>query len=234
MKKLMVIFTVAILLVMAGTIQAGLTTLADLLPGGSTPSITSGDKVFSSFRDYNSEVDVTTGTASPVDPADVYVTPYQDGAGDYGLKFTSDAFTATGGTLGFLTEFDYTVTAGAGFLICGNTLTMVATAEKGSVTVLETAYEAGTTDLLATKLTYAMQYVTPVLSDTKIYTSNVQAVDVHKNISFAMAGGDNATNTLTEFTQTFCQVPEPATLMVLTLCLLPVMIGKSRKFKKQS
>ena len=214
MKKLMTICAVAILLAMPATVWASITTLDDLLEGG---PITSGDKVFSNFRNYSSEVSVTSGTALSVNPADVYVTPYQDTAGDYGLKFTSDAFTATGGTLGFLTEFDYTVTAGAGYLICGNTLTMVASAEKGSVTVLETAYEAGTTDLLATKLTYAMQYVTPVLSDTKIYTSNVQAVDVHKNISFAMAGGDNATNTLTEFTQTFCQIPEPATLGFLVL-----------------
>ncbi|MCK4850466.1 MAG: PEP-CTERM sorting domain-containing protein [Phycisphaerae bacterium] len=216
MKKLMVIFTVAILLVMAGTIQAGLTTLADLLPGGSTPSITSGDKVFSSFRDYNSEVDVTTGTASPVDPADVYVTPYQDGAGDYGLKFTSDAFTATGGTLGFLTEFDYTVTAGAGFLICGNTLTIAGTAADGGITVTENAYEAGTTDLLATKVALVTPFF-EILTDSKTYTSNVQAVDVHKNISLYMADGSNATNTLTEFTQTFRQIPEPATLVMLAL-----------------
>ena len=216
-KRLITIYGMAVVLAMAATVWAGpATTLSDLLPGGSTPSITSGDKVFSNFRDYNSEVDVTSGTALPVDPADVFVSAYQDGAGDYGLKFTSDKFTATGGTLGFLTEFDYTVTAGAGFLICGNTLTVAGTADWGSVSVTEFAYEAGTTDLLATKLGYVSPFV-QILSDTKTYASNVQAVDVHKNISFAMAGGSNATITLTEFTQTFCQVPEPATLGLLLI-----------------
>ncbi len=215
MKKLMVICVVAVLMAMSGTVWAGLTTLDDLLEGG---SITSGDKVFSSFRNYSSQVSVTSGTALSVNPPDVYVTPYQDTAGDYGLKFTSNAFTITGGTLSQLTVFDYTVTAGAGYLISGNTLAIVATAADGGITVTENAYQAGTgmTNLLATKLALVQPFFS-ILSDSKTYTSAFPAVDVHKSISLYMAGGNNETNTLTEFTQTFSQIPEPATLGVLVL-----------------
>ena len=215
MKKLMVICVVAVLMAMSGTMWASITTLDDLLEGG---PITSGDKTFSNFRNYSSEVSVTSGTASAVLAADVNVVPYQDVAGDYGLKFTSGAFTITGGTLSQLTVFDYTVTAGAGYVISGNTLAIAGTAADGGITVTENAYQAGTgmTNLLATKVTLVTPYVS-ILSDSKTYTSAFPAVDVHKSISLYMAGGNNETNTLTEFTQTFSQIPEPATLGVLVL-----------------
>jgi hypothetical protein len=207
MKTLITICCIAVMMLVVVPAQAVIITLDDLLQPGAT--ITSGDKLFSNFDNWET---------TSVNPTDILVTPYQNPTNlEYGLKFTSDALKLTSGG-GLSAGFDFIVTPTlAGYLISDNTLTMTGSGN-GTIYLSETASDAATGAQLAYKDNYIMGNGTvQKLTDHQIYTVPTRSVLVHKYIQLDWAGSTPPAPQVTEFTQTFSQVPEPATLAILGL-----------------
>ena len=206
MKKLIMILVMAASLAVCVPAQA--TLLSDLLVQGAT--ITSGDKLFSNFHDW---------ATTSVNPADIVVSPYQDPTNsEYGLKFTSSALRLDSGG-GLTAEFAFIVTPTLpGFLISDNTLTMTGSGN-GVMYLTETATDAANeTTQLAFKNNYIMAGgLAQKLTDHQVYTVPTLSVHVSKYIQVDWAGSTGPGPQLTEFTQTFSQVPEPATMALLGL-----------------
>jgi hypothetical protein len=208
MKTLITIMVAVAVLTMCVPAQAIL--LSELLQGA---TIVSGDKLFSDFHSWT-----TTSTEDPVNPADITVSEYQNPTNlEYGLKFTSDALKLE--SMGGLeVNFDFIVTpTRPNYLISDNTLTMAASGW-GNIFLAETASDAADESV---QLAYKYNVIQgggtfQILTDHQVYTVPVQSVHVHKYIQIDWAGDDTAPQ-LTEFTQTFSQVPEPATLAILGL-----------------
>ena len=224
MKRLITICLVIFTMLFSAPAEAVLAVpLSDLLDGA---TITSGDKLFSDFSGWTSD-----STENPVTASDIMVTPYQNPDNlEYGLKFTSDAINLSS-TGGLSIAFDFFVTPTlAGYLISDNTLTMTASGG-GGVYITETAKDAADeTNVLATKINYLqLDGLVQQLSDHQVYTVPVQSVHVYKDISLAWSGGTGSGPQLTEFTQTFSQVPEPATLCLLGLGGIFSVISRKRK-----
>jgi len=215
MKRLITICcVVGIILAVCVPAQATLL-LSDLLLPGAT--ITSGDKLFSSFQNFDSSA--AGSGALPVSAADVTVSAYQNPTNlEYGLLFQSTKFVVAGGSISSQsTGFDYIVQPTLpGYLISDNTLTMTGTVTAGSITIAETAKSWPDETPLAYKMTILMPYYSDI-SDHEVYPTAVSAVHVYKSISLVT----NAS--LTSFTQTFSQVPEPATIALLGLGSLSLL-----------
>jgi hypothetical protein len=185
--------------------------LSDLLVPEAT--ITSGDKLFSDFQNWESTVNAS----------DVTVSAYQNPTNfEYGLEFTSGALKLDSAG-GLSASFDYIVQPTLlGYLISDNTLTMTGTGD-GGIYIFETAKDAADGTILASKLTY-LQSGGGITTDHMVYTNPVAAVHVYKTINLAWAGGAAAAGpSLTAFTQTFSQVPEPATIALLGLGSLTLL-----------
>ena len=216
MKRLITICcVVGIILAVCVPAQATLL-LSDLLVEGAT--ITSGDKLFSNFQNFNSSA--AGSGALPVIPADVTVSAYQNLTNlEYGLLFQSTKFVVASSTgiSSQSTSFEYIVQPTLpGYLISDNTLTMVGTVIAGSITISETAKSWPDETPLATKMTIMMPGIS-LLTDHVVYPTAVSAVHVYKSISLV----NNAS--LAAFTQTFSQVPEPATVALLGIGALSLL-----------
>jgi hypothetical protein len=203
--------------------------LTNLLVPGAT--ITSGDKVFSNFTWTSS----AAGSGTAVSSNDVAVVPFSHvvlGELEYGLQFFTPTFAlpAGGGLSGTL---GYTVTPNIpGRLISDNTLTMVSavTFGNGNASITETATQSGTGVPLASKTTIdqgiVIPNVLPILFVHADYPTPVLSVDVNTQLSLANAVGQPGP-AIRSFTQTFSQVPEPATLGLAGLAVLG-LVGFAR------
>jgi len=211
MKGIIGVGVVLAMLLVVGSAQGVL--LSDLLQPGAT--IISGDKLFSDFHGWQTTC---------VNPADITVAAYQNPTHqEYGLKFTSSALKLTSGG-GLTAEFDFIVTPTLpGYLISDNTLTMTGSG-CGVIYLSETATDAATGADLASKNNYIMAGgLTQKLIDHQVYADPTWSVHVSKYIQIDWAGGTPPGPQLTEFTQTFSQIPEPAVAGLLALGLLGVL-----------
>jgi hypothetical protein len=136
---------------------------------------------------------------------------------EYGLVFTSNAFSLNSkGSI--KATFDYSVEpTTSGLLISDNTLTMTATGN-GNVTILETANDAADETELAEKDTFiywsgGVKYEQDYSHAD--YEYPVADVHVYSQINLSWNGTTSPGPSLTQFTQTFSQVPEPGTLVLL-------------------
>jgi len=218
MKRSMIAVLSLVAVMLAGGV-AQAATMADLLVSGAT--ITSGDKLFSNFHGYSSSASGTG--ALVVNAADVTVSAFQDLTSlEYGLKFLSTKFVVTGSPASQATGFQYIVSCiEPGYLISDNTLQMTGTGKM--ITLTETATDAATeTILLATKMNYLMSG-SGSLYNHQDYAVAVSSAHVATDISVINQ------STLTGFTQTFSQVPEPATMAFLALGGIGMLARRRRK-----
>jgi hypothetical protein len=186
-------------------------TVADLLNG---TTIRVGDKEFYGFHDY-----VSNGLfgASAVSASSIVVTPINnEEAGELGLYFASASFFVTSGQEQD-THFEFFARVfDDPRLIADNTLHMTASATgTGRVSIAEVVNENGDNGTtLASKLVYALSAGSNE-SDHKEFLYPAQIIHLSKDI--ALVGGQEGTAFMSDFSQTFSQTPEPATLSLLAL-----------------
>ena len=193
----------------AAAVPTASLTVNDLLQGG---TIQVGDKLFYGFHDY-----VSNGLygAASVDPASISVSPLIEGD-ELGLYFASANFFVTSGQEQD-THFEFFVKVlDESKLISDNTLQMTASVTgPGRVSIAEVVNENDDNGVtLANKLVYALsdsgnQY------DHKDFLHPASIIQVSKDI--ALVGGNGGQAFMSDFSQTFSQTPEPATLTLLAL-----------------
>lgn len=206
MKVPKVFSVVCVLLAFSGTVHAGVS-LSSLL-GGAT--ITSGNNVFSNFGGWSS---------TSINSADILVAPWQNPTNlEHGLMFTSNVIRLTSAG-GLNIAFDYLVTSNLpGYVISANTLTMAGNGSGGGIYVLEEAKDAADESVqLAQKTVFLVPPVASDLVEHVTYAAAVPTARVYTSILLSWAGGAAPGPQLTSFTQTFAQIPEPATLALLGL-----------------
>jgi hypothetical protein len=208
---------------LAAPVAASAMTMADLLQGG---SIIVGDKEVYGFHNYSSFP--TGGNALPVDPSTIDVQPYIFGT-ELGIRFQSNYFYAGPGQ-GQDTYFDFYVRIlpdHQGLLISDNTLMMAGSyAGTGRATIYEVVRTADEQQSLANKLVIVSQPYSQTI-DHKVFPFPVPAIHVSKDIS--LVGGLAGVAGISDFGQTFSQVPEPATLSFLVLGGIGALLSRKRR-----
>jgi hypothetical protein len=201
-------------LILGGSAQASLYvpvtaraySLAELMnmPGG----LTVGDKLFSDFTFLDA-----TKNGNPPDPSSIMVEGVQVN-GDYGLRFVS-GWSAVGTQI-VDTGITFKVTALD--QIIGNTLMMTlgTGAGTGGASIVENAFAdaqlgtpAGPT-LYVTSSDFFSR-----LTQSGSFSQPLNIVWISKDI--VVNGGGVGTATISEFFQTFQQIPEPATVALLAV-----------------
>ena len=176
-----------------------------LVPGG---NIVVGDKTFTNFG--------YTFTGDMPGPVGVNVVPITDDAGNFGIRFQAafiDLPSSVGGSDALIT---YKVTAGPGRLISdahieGNPNLLGTT---GSISVTETFLPLGQNDEFTMKIYDDEGQPVPKLVDNTIFTTPVQSLDVQKDI-LAIVPTTASSATMSFVDQTFSQIPEPASALLV-------------------
>lgn len=211
--------------------------LSDLLAGG---NIVSGDKEFTNFRNFQSNA--SGANATPMDPMFIDVTPVVV-FGDIGLRFTDDSGNpqmSIGSASGLGTVFEYDVfVLLAGLEIVGNTLTLDASGFTQTIgfpantgvsvdEVVEDASGGG----LATKTVF--NRLVNGVNDADTIDSAVFAlqpmITVNTDIGLITDLNDPAGAARVDiFTQTFSQIPEPSTFLLLASGLAGLAAWRRRR-----
>lgn len=175
-----------------------------------------GDKL---FADFDVVTTATSGVSAP-DPATIRLRGVQI-AGDFGLEFNGGWATASGQSIN--TNITFSVTAGPSHAIVGNYLWMTAygTAGDGLVSIVENVFAQNpgstpTPTLLGSKFVrHAVADPLNQASDSAAFSPH-QTVWVTKDITVrdGSTTGPGMAH-LSRFYQTFNQIPEPATLLLL-------------------
>lgn len=222
--------------------------LSELLAGG---SITAGDKVFDEWRLIS---EVYSDAALTVNPANIEVTPLNDGGMDPGpgLSFTvGDEFSVAGdGLYAFIDYmFGFRVTAPAGVLIKDNSLVLGSTIlvtppdalfrDKGVVIqefvgttpdLVEVPGDTSLPDLAVKEVEFSdlEGVITDIPSDSAAFAPH-SVIYVSKDI-LVWASGIDESATLTGFSQRFSQttVPEPGVLALVGVGLMGVWNSRRR------
>jgi hypothetical protein len=175
-----------------------------LVPGGTH---TSGDKVFTNFT-Y-----MFTGEMPAA--VNVNVVSIKDDFGNFGIRFQGnfiDLPSSVGGSDALIT---YDVTAGAGFLISDAHLqgNPVLLGNVGSISVTETFLPLGPLGQF-TMTIFDDENSAAKLVDEVIFTTPVKTLNVQKDIqAIAVAGTQSVVLSFVD--QTFSQIPEPTTCLLL-------------------
>ena len=211
---------------LAAPVAASAMTMADLLQGG---SIIVGDKEIYGFHNYNSIGD------QPVDPSTIGVQPEMFGT-ELGVKFQSASF-YVGPNQMQDTCFDFFVRiipmTGANWLISDNTLRMTGAGRgTGRASIIETVRTEDEMQSLANKLVIVSQLFNQtvdhkVFKDVNGVLTPVPAIHVSKDIG--LVGGADGVAGISDFGQTFSQVPEPATLSFLVIGGIGALLGRKRR-----
>lgn len=193
------------------------------VPGG---TITAGDKTFTNFT-YNFTGDMPPGV-------NVNVIPITDDAGNFGIRFQGAFIDTTGVAGGSDALITYTVTAGPGRLISdahieGNPTRL---GTLGSISVTETFLPLNQVPPYRMSI-YDDQNLGAKLVDSTAFTP-IKSLNVQKDILGLAKVNPNSpegpqTVTMSFVDQTFSQIPEPASALLLVGGVLSLGFARKRR-----
>jgi hypothetical protein len=173
-----------------------------------------GDKTFTEWR----VTSTTQGNGLAPQAGAISVTAVQIG-GEYGMRFNGPWSAATGDLAD--TTIGFRVTADDPWLISDNTLAVTAFgADKGGMaSISENVFSADPTKTFSTpvanKYVYYINDANFKAVDHKVFVQALKDVWVVKDVVVNGSSAAGASAHVSEFYQTFSQVPEPATLSLL-------------------
>lgn len=216
MKRRLIGWLAAVALVTmpsVGMVQAAIVPLSDLLQDGAT--IQSGDKTFSNFEFLR------TGDMPTAE--NINVETIQDTNGDYGIRFQGGFIDQPGGDASdVLVRFSVSVPIGSPLAIDGVTLSANPAVFEGPglASVTETFLPEVDDQLM---VIYDFGDGNHKLLDSITFDQPFTTLHVQKDV-ILHAIGDTGAATMSFFDQTFSQVPEPSS-MVLVLGGLLGLLG---------
>jgi len=175
-----------------------------------------GDKSFTEWR----VTTTTQGNGIAPQAGGISVTGVQI-SGEYGMRFNGPWSASTGDLAD--TTIGFRVTADDPWLICDNTLAVAAFgADKGGMaSISENVYAADPTKVfnspVANKYVYYVNDTDYKAVDHKEFPSDYKDIWVVKDVIVNGSTAVGATAHVSEFYQTFSQIPEPATLSLLVV-----------------
>lgn len=197
-----------------------------------------GDKVFCNF----SIVNYTDGALAVAPGADsIQVTGvYIDG--HYGIRFNAPWIAGEGAVVNSTISFQVAVAPSSEMYISGNGFALTASnvgSEGGLISAVETVWDAEPGSLVANRLSSLGLFDSADPSNQKLTDHQDFYVDgelaqlkyiwVKKDITLIGGGvGEFAPTHLSEFTQTFSQVPEPASMGMLGSGVIVALLRRSR------
>jgi hypothetical protein len=194
------------------------------LPGG---SLIVGDKEFSGF---NLDVVTVGGGAFPPDPNTMTVQGVQDvTTGDYGLRFDGVAWNVISyQTIAVNLSFEVSILPGDGNFIKDVWLYLTGAGATGTGEVIanENVWDAFPGGHNIASLNCSAQYNYNHLSDNGSFAPLKEIYIQTKYIS--VTGGTNGSAYFSEFFQFYSQVPEPATITLVSLAGV-IMLRKSHR-----
>ncbi len=203
-----------------------------------------GDKLFSNF----SCVSYTDGTLAVAPAAgSIQVTGVYIG-GNYGIRFNAPWLAGQGSVVNSTISFQVLVVPGSDMYISGNLFALTASSvgsESGLISAVETVWDAepgsiGANRVSSLGLVDMADPANQKLTDYRDFYADGNAVQlkeiwVRKDITLLGGGaGEYGLTHLSEFTQTFAQIPEPASMGMLGSGIIVAMLrrSKSRKWRK--
>ena len=216
---------------------------AELFPTMSFDEINSsgmqvGDKLFSNF----SIVNYLDGTLAVAPGADqIQVTGVFIG-GNYGIRFNAPWLAGSGSIVNSTIAFQVQVVPESGLYIAGNMFALTASnvgSDGGFISAVETVWDAEPGSMGANRLSSLGLYdsadpLNRKLSDQRDFLvdgepASLKQIWVKKDITLLGGGaGQFAPTHLSEFTQTFVQVPEPASVGMLGSGVIVALLRRSR------
>lgn len=211
---------------------AGQTTLSDLLNGG---EIVSGDKLFFGFENY-----LQSGNLN-IDPATIDVfsiaTLQPNGTTEYGIRFQrSGGWELEGANKLYDMSLDFLVTTTLpGVFISDNTLEFTGNhVGGGEAHLVEGVTDFQTGDTLANKEVFINIANTGVdkLIDHQIFAHFAKTIAISKDFQLQTRDSANDNIFVSHFDQTFSQVPEPGSVILMGIGGLAV-IGYRRRIRRE-
>jgi hypothetical protein len=173
-----------------------------------------GDKTFTEWR----VTTTTQGNGLAPQAGAISVTAVQIG-GEYGMRFNGPWSAATGDLAD--TTIGFRATTDDPWLICDNSLVLAAFgADKGGLaSISENVYGADPTKVFTTpvanKYVYYLNDTNNKTSDHKEFGVDLKDIWVLKDVIVNGSTVQGATAHISEFYQTFSQIPEPSVLTLL-------------------
>ena len=201
-----------------------------------------GDKLFSNFSivSYTSGVLAVVPSASRIQVSGVYID------GRYGIRFSAPWIAGSEAVVNSMISFKVSVLPESGMYIAGNLFALTASnvgSEGGRISAVETVWDAEPGSLGANRLS-SLGLLDAANSGNQKLTGyrefyidgspvSVKEIWVTKDITL-LGGreGESGVTHLSEFTQTFSQVPEPASAGMLSSGIILAMLRRSRKNKQ--
>ncbi len=212
----------ALLAMLPASARAAQTTLDVLLAGG---DIVSGDKRFYGFENYLQSGDMNINPAT----IDVFTisTLQPDGTIEYGIRFQRAAgWELNGANKLYDMSLDFLVTAtDPNKLISDNTLEITGNhIGGGEAHLVEGVVDFQTGATLANKEVYINIGDTGVdkLIDHQVFTSFVKTIRVSKDFQLQTRNSPNDNIFVSHFDQTFSQVPEPTSVILMGIGIVGV------------
>jgi len=187
-----------------------------------------GDKTFTEWR----VTSTTQGNGLAPQAGAISVTAVQIG-GEYGMRFNGPWSAATGDLAD--TTIGFRVTADDPWLISDNTLAVTAFgADKGGMaSISENVFSADPTKTFSTpvanKYVYYINDANFKAVDHKVFVQALKDVWVVKDVVVNGSSAAGASAHVSEFYQTFSQIPEPATLSLLIAGAVVVVSRRRHK-----